>query len=430
MKLRRLSGDLKTSIDALDALTHWEENASAEIDRQVMEILQQVRRRGDNALVEYTNRFDHQSINNAAQLLVKPADCEAAFLSLKQESRDALQHAAERIELYHRQQLAESWMIEDDYGNRLGQRVTPMERVGIYVPGGKAAYPSSVLMNAIPAKVAGVAEIVMVTPTPNGEINPMVLAAAHVAQVSKVFRVGGAQAVAALCYGTDNIPKVDKIVGPGNKYVASAKRQVFGRVGLDMVAGPSEVLIVADDSANPRWIAMDLFAQAEHDEDAAALLVSDSEQLLDDVAAAMSELVATMPRAKIITTAIEQRGALIHVSSLDDAVAIVNHLAPEHLELALQNPEAVLDDIKHAGAIFVGHHSPEALGDYCAGPNHVLPTAKTARFSSPLGVYDFQKRSSIIHCSEQGAKPLANTAAVLADHEGLFAHAESARLRR
>jgi len=430
MKLRRIVGNLASTIEKLEALTHWEENASVEVDRQVMEILQQVRRRGDSALIEYTNRFDQQTITQGADLEVSAAECEAAFLSLDTGSRDALEHAAQRIETYHRQQVADSWMIQDEYGNKLGQRVTPMDRVGIYVPGGKAAYPSSVLMNAIPAKVAGVDEIIMVTPTPGGDINPMVLAAAHVAQVTKVYRVGGAQAVAALCYGTATVPKVDKIVGPGNKYVASAKRQVFGRVGLDMVAGPSEVLIVADESANPHWVAMDLFAQAEHDEDAGALLVSTSKQFLDSVAEAMVEILPTMPRADIIAKAVEQRGALIQVESLADAVAVVNHLAPEHLELALAEPEAVLDDIKHAGAIFVGHHSPEALGDYCAGPNHVLPTAKTARFSSPLGVYDFQKRSSIIHCSAQGAKPLANTAAVLADHEGLFAHAESARLRR
>ncbi len=404
------------------------ETLDPELTATVSAILSNVRDNGVTALVEYTNRFDHRSVG--------PGDLEVAETSLQQalaaippDLRQALESAAARIREYHQHQKAQSWSYRDQDGSTLGQRITPLDRVGIYVPGGKAAYPSSVLMNAIPAQVAGVGEIIMVVPAVNDEIAPVVLAAAQVAGVDKVFSIGGAQAIAALAYGAGPVPAVDKIVGPGNRYVAAAKRLVFGVVGIDMIAGPSEVVVVADESADPDWIAMDMFAQAEHDEDARAILVTTDASLPERVEVSINQQIAQMERADIIRTAIVNNGALIRAGGMEQACAIVNRLAPEHLELALQDPDRYLEGIRHAGAIFLGHFAAEALGDYCAGPSHVLPTGRTARFSSPLGVYDFQKRSSLIECSAASASELARTATVLARAEGLSAHARSAELR-
>ena len=404
------------------------ETLDPELTATVSAILSNVRDNGVTALVEYTNRFDHRSVG--------PGDLEVAETSLQQalaaiapDLRQALENAAARIREYHQHQIAQSWSYRDQDGSTLGQRITPLDRVGIYVPGGKAAYPSSVLMNAIPAQVAGVGEIIMVVPAVNDEINPVVLAAAQVAGVDKVFSIGGAQAIAALAYGAGPVPAVDKIVGPGNRYVAAAKRLVFGVVGIDMIAGPSEVVVVADESADPDWIAMDMFAQAEHDEDARAILVTTDASLPERVEVSINQQIAQMERADIIRTAIVNNGALIRAGGVEQACAIVNRLAPEHLELAVVDPDRYLEGIRHAGAIFLGHFAAEALGDYCAGPNHVLPTGRTARFSSPLGVYDFQKRSSLIECSAASASELARTATVLARAEGLSAHARSAELR-
>jgi histidinol dehydrogenase len=399
------------------------------VERATGEILQSVRLRGDAALLELTARFDGWMPRSGAELEVPIASAREALQRLGEPECDALVFAAARIRSYHERQVQESWRIRDSEGAVLGQQVTPLDRVGLYVPGGKAAYPSSVLMSAIAAKVAGVPELIMVTPTPRGEINAPVLAAAALAGVDRIFRVGGAQAIGALAFGTETVPGVDKIVGPGNAYVAAAKRRVFGRVGIDMVAGPSEVLVIADASANPDWVAMDLFSQAEHDELAQAILLSPDSALIDAVAASMRRQITGMPRRAIIEASLAARGALIEVRDLEEACLIANRIAPEHLELAVADPEKLLARIRHAGAIFLGHHASEALGDYCAGPNHVLPTSRTARFSSPLGVYDFQKRSSLIGVSPAAARRLGREAATLARAEGLEAHARSAEMR-
>ena len=404
------------------------ETLDPELSATVSAILNNVRDNGVTALVEYTNRFDHRSAG-AGDLEVAETSLQQALAAIAPDLRQALESAAARIREYHQHQIAQSWSYRDQDGSTLGQRITPLDRVGIYVPGGKAAYPSSVLMNAIPAQVAGVGEIIMVVPAVNDEINPVVLAAAQLAGVDKVFSIGGAQAIAALAYGAGPVPAVDKIVGPGNRYVAAAKRLVFGVVGIDMIAGPSEVVIVADESADPDWIAMDMFAQAEHDEDARAILVTTDASLPERVEVSINQQIAQMERADIIRTAIVNNGALIRAGGVEQACAIVNRLAPEHLELAVVDPDRYLEGIRHAGAIFLGHFAAEALGDYCAGPNHVLPTGRTARFSSPLGVYDFQKRSSLVECSAASASELARTATVLARAEGLSAHARSAELR-
>jgi histidinol dehydrogenase len=413
----------------LAALLDWEAVADPQLERTVAEILAAVRDRGDAALLEYTNRLDRRRLRQAAELEVSRTALDAALDALAAEQRDALRAAAARIEAFHRRQKQESWEYLDEYGNRLGQRVTPLARVGLYVPGGKASYPSSVLMNAIPAKVAGVGELLMAVPAPDGELHPLVLAAAALAGVDRVFTLGGAQAIAAFAFGTATVPAVDKIVGPGNAYVAAAKRQVFGRVGLDMVAGPSEVLVICDGSADPDWIAMDLFAQAEHDALAQAILLTPDAGFRARVAASIARLLPGMERREVIAAALAGRGALILVRDLDEAVALANRIAPEHLELAVADPGRLLPGVRNAGALFLGRHTPEAIGDYCAGPSHVLPTSATARFASPLGVYDFEKRTSIIGCSPAGAARLAEIAMVLARAESLTAHARSAQYR-
>jgi histidinol dehydrogenase len=407
------------------ALVDYDEAVDPQLEQTVAEILADVRTRGDAALIEYTQRFDDLACASASDLELSAARIAGAAQSLTAAQNEALEHAAQRLRRYAERQKLADWSISESNGTELGQRVSALERVGLYVPGGKAAYPSSVLMNAIPAKVAGVAELVMVVPTPHGKVNDLVLTAARIAGVDRVFTIGGAQAIAALAYGTETVPAVDKIVGPGNAFVAAAKRQVFGKVGIDMLAGPSEILIVADGSTAPDWMAMDLFSQAEHDEDAQAILLCPDGDYLNRVADSVRSLLAEMPRREIIEASLARRGALIKVADLHEAIAIVNRI----LELSVAEPRPLLDLVKHAGAIFLGAYSAEALGDYCAGPNHVLPTAGTARFSSPLGVYDFQKRSSIIACSAQGARELANTAAELARGEGLVAHARSAEFR-
>ncbi len=428
-QIRRLRTSETNFETELTTLVERHEQRDPSLMATVADILATVREQGDAALLAYTQRFDGHPAQHVRDLLVDHDRLLAALNSLDLATREALETAAERITSYHQRQVAETWDYVDPLGNRLGQRITPMARVGLYVPGGKASYPSSVLMNAIPAKVAGVPEVVMVVPAPGGELNELVLAAAALAGVDRVVTVGGAQAVAALAFGTDTLPRVDKIVGPGNRYVAEAKRQVFGTVGIDMVAGPSEILIIADGSADPRWMAMDLFSQAEHDEQAQAILISPDEAYLDAVAEAIGTLLPTMERAEIIAASLSNRGALIQVQDLAEAVALSNRLGPEHLELAAVDAEALLDVIEVAGAIFVGSLACESLGDYCAGPNHVLPTSGTARFSSPLGVYDFQKRSSVIRCSNEGAKVLGRVASVLARGESLTAHARSAEMR-
>ncbi|MDR2195561.1 MAG: histidinol dehydrogenase [Gallionellaceae bacterium] len=430
MKIKRLS-TAQTDFDAqLTTLLAFEETADEKLEATVAAILADVKKRGDAALLEYTQRFDRLNVSDAAALELPAAELRAAFENLPPAQRDALEQAAQRVTSYHEKQRMESWRYTDADGTMLGQQVTPLDRVGLYVPGGKAAYPSSVLMNALPAKVAGVGELIMVVPTPDGVKNPLVLAAAHLSGVARVFTVGGAQAVAALAYGTATIPRVDKIVGPGNAYVAAAKRRVFGVCGIDMIAGPSEILVVCDGQTDPDWIAMDLFSQAEHDELAQAILVTPDAAFADAVAASIDKQIADMPRQDIIRTALENRGALIAVADMNEACAIANRIAPEHLELSVADPQAWLPQIKHAGAIFMGRYTSESLGDYCAGPNHVLPTSGTARFSSPLGVYDFQKRSSLIQVSAQGAQTLGAIAAELAFGEGLQAHARSALYRR
>jgi histidinol dehydrogenase len=414
---------------ALENLLAWESVSDQSVLQAVTGIVTDVRQRGDAALLEYTKRFDGLDATSAAALEVAPSRLLAAYEGLPTVQREALGAAADRVRQYHQKQRQDSWQYQEADGTVLGQKVTPLDRVGIYVPGGKASYPSSVLMNAIPAKVAGVAEVIMVVPTPRGDINEMVFAAAHLACVDRVFTVGGAQAIAALAYGTATLPRVDKIVGPGNIYVATAKRMVFGQVGIDMIAGPSEILVYCDGKTDPDWIAMDLLSQAEHDEDAQSILLSEDAAFLDAVAASLEKLLPTLERVDIAGKSMGTRGALIRVKDADDALRLINRIAPEHLELSVADPEALLAEIRHAGAIFMGRHTPEALGDYCAGPNHVLPTSGTARFSSPLGVYDFQKRSSLIFCSPQGASTLAKTASTLARAESLTAHARSAEYR-
>ena len=411
---------------------HWSADADAAIESRVAEILADVQQRGDAAVLEYTQRFDGLNAKDMQALMLTQAELKAAFEGLPVAQKDALQAAAKRVRTYHEAQKkasGESWSYKDEDGTLLGQKVTPLDRVGIYVPGGKAAYPSSVLMNAIPAHVAGVEEIIMVVPTPQGVKNPLVLAAAYVAGVSRAFTIGGAQAVAALAFGTATVPKVDKITGPGNAYVASAKKRVFGTVGIDMIAGPSEILVLADGSTPPDWVAMDLFSQAEHDELAQSILLCPDAAYIDKVQAAIDQLLPTLPRAEIIAKSMNDRGALIQTRSMEEACNISNRIAPEHLEVSSRDPHAWEPLLKHAGAIFLGAFTSESLGDYCAGPNHVLPTSGTARFSSPLGVYDFQKRSSLIEVSEKGAQSLGLIAAELAYGEGLQAHARAAELR-
>lgn len=430
MKIRQLSTRDAYFHSELTKLLAFEETADEKLEATVATILSDVRKRGDQAVLEYTRKFDRLELHTAADMELAPSELCAAFEGLPVEQRDALEKAAQRVTDYHQKQVQSSWHYTDEDGTLLGQQVTPLDRVGLYVPGGKAAYPSSVLMNALPAKVAGVSELIMVVPTPDGVKNQLVLAAAYLAGVDRVFTIGGAQAVAALAYGTDSIPKVDKIVGPGNAYVAAAKRRVFGACGIDMIAGPSEILVICDGKTQPDWIAMDLFSQAEHDELAQAILLSPDQAFLDAVAQSANRLLEQMPRRDIIETALQNRGALIHVADLDEACVISNRIAPEHLEVSVEEPQALLPKLKHAGAIFMGRYTSEALGDYCAGPNHVLPTSGTARFSSPLGVYDFQKRSSLIQVSPQGAQKLGDIASILAFGEGLQAHAQSALFRK
>lgn len=429
VNVRRLDAAQSDFNEQMDALLAWEAVSDTQVQQTVTTIVADVRERGDAALIEYTNKFDRTQFTHMAELEIGQEQLQAALDGLDEVQRNALLVAAERVRSYHEKQQQDSWRYEEADGTVLGQKITPLDRVGIYVPGGKAAYPSSVLMNAMPAHVAGVKEIIMVVPTPDGEKNALVLAAAAVAGVSRVFTVGGAQAVAALAYGTETIPKVDKVVGPGNIYVASAKRIVFGQVGIDMIAGPSEILVVCDGGTNPDWIAMDLFSQAEHDEDAQAILVSTDADFIDEVQASIEKLLPTMEREEIIRTSLANRGALIYAANKEQAIAISNRIAPEHLELSVEDPESWLDGIRHAGAIFMGRYTAEALGDYCAGPNHVLPTSGTARFSSPLGVYDFQKRSSLIMFSADGASEMGKVASVLARGEHLTAHARSAEYR-
>ena len=426
LRLDAATGDFDAQ---LEALTAWDGGLDGQVADTVATIVADVRERGDAALLDYTNRFDRLAVASVAELEIPEERLAKALNTIEPAQRRALEDAAQRITAYHERQVQQSWQYHDEGGNLLGQKITPMARAGIYVPGGKASYPSSVLMNALPARVAGVPEIIMVVPAPDGELSDMVLAAARIAGVHRIFTVGGAQAVAALAYGTETIPAVDKIVGPGNIYVATAKRQLFGQVGIDMVAGPSEILIICDGSTDPDWVAMDLFAQAEHDENAQSILLCPDAGFIDSVAASIDRLLPTMERAEIIRASLLGRGALIKTRDMDQAVEISNRLAPEHLELSVEDPEAMLPAITQAGAIFMGRYTAEVLGDYCAGPNHVLPTSGTARFSSPLGVYDFQKRSSIIMCSEEGVTELGQIASVLARGEALTAHARSAELR-
>lgn len=428
-QIRRLSTEDANFAEQFRALLAYEEQRDPHVEGAVADIINAVRKRGDEALLEFTEKFDRVKAGSAGELEIGQDELKHAFDTLDSAQREALKVAAQRVRAFHERQVAESWEFTEADGTRLGQRVTPLDRAGLYVPGGKAAYPSSVLMNAVPAKVAGVKEVIMVVPTPSGVKNQMVLAAAHLAGVDRVFTIGGAQAVAALAYGTQTVPRVDKIVGPGNAYVAEAKRRVFGAVGIDMIAGPSEILVICDGSTNADWIAMDLFSQAEHDEMAQSILLSPSKEFLDQVQASIKRLMDTMPRATVIATSLKNRGALIQVRDMDEACELSNQIAPEHLELSVQDPDAWVGKLRHAGAIFMGPYSSESLGDYCAGPNHVLPTAGTARFSSPLGVYDFQKRSSIIFASREGASTLGEVAAELAYGEGLPAHARSAEYR-
>jgi histidinol dehydrogenase len=427
--ISKLSSQQPDFDEKLSALQAWESVSNNEVASTVNSIISSIRADGDKALINYSIQFDGVKATSMADLTISQNELKKAFDTLANEEKKALSTAAERVKNYHQKQTQQTWTFTEDDGTMLGQKITPIDRVGLYVPGGKAAYPSSVLMNAIPAKVAGVGELIMVVPTPGGKVNQLVLAAAHIAGVNQVFTVGGAQAIAALAYGTESVPKVDKIVGPGNIYVTTAKRAVFGQVGIDMIAGPSEILIICDGNTDPDWIAMDLFSQAEHDEDAQSILLCPSQSFIDQVEESIKRLLPTMDRQDIIRTALKDRGALIHTQDLAESVQISNTIAPEHLELSIENPESLLDGITHAGAIFMGKFTCEALGDYCAGPNHVLPTSGTARFSSPLGVYDFQKKSSLIMVSSKGANSLGKIAATLADGEGLQAHAESARYR-
>jgi histidinol dehydrogenase len=429
IRIARLStrdADFETRLAKLLA---FENTQDERIDSTVAEILQKVKAHGDEAVLEYTHKFDRVEARSLAELELKSAELERALAALPSAQRSALEQAAARIRAYHERQPLSSWQYTEADGTTLGQKVTPLDRVGVYVPGGKAAYPSTVLMNTVPAKVAGVAEIIMVVPTPRGERSDLVLAAACIAGVDRVFTIGGAQAVAALAYGTRTIPQVDKIVGPGNAYVAAAKRRVFGVVGIDMVAGPSEILVICDGKTDPDWVAMDLFSQAEHDEMAQAILLCPDRTFIDGVAASIERQMKDMPRAGVIAASLAGRGALIETRDLGEACDIANRIAPEHLELSVEEPQRWAEKIRHAGAVFMGRYASEALGDYCAGPNHVLPTARTARFSSPLGVYDFQKRTSLIQVSPEGARKLGQIAAELATGEGLPAHAKSAQYR-
>ncbi len=413
----------------LKNLLAWDNVSDDSVQSTVKQILADVRREGDQAVLEYTNKFDRMDASDMSVLSIPSERLQSALANLPDDQRHALDVSVERVTRYHEKQKMESWSYTDDDGTLLGQQVTPLDRVGLYVPGGQAAYPSSVLMNAIPAKVAGVKELIMVVPTPDGQVNELVFAAAAITGVNKVFSIGGAQAIAALAYGTESVPQVDKIVGPGNIYVATAKGMVFGTVGIDMIAGPSEILVICDGQTDPDWIAMDLFSQAEHDEDAQPILISPDAAFLDKVQASIERLLVDMEREAIIRVSLNERAALIHVNDMDEAIEVCNYIAPEHLELSIADPQAVLPKIRHAGAIFMGRYTAEALGDYCAGPNHVLPTSRTARFSSALGVYDFQKRSSLIMCSEEGASELGKIASVMARGEGLTAHARSAEYR-
>lgn len=429
LTIRQFSSSSEGFYADLEALLAWDSVSDASVQQAVADIVEQVRLKGDQAVIEYTNRFDRRTVTNSAELEISREELDLAKNRVDPELVASLEAAAKRVHQYHERQKQPSWQYQEDNGTVLGQKVTPLDRVGVYVPGGKAAYPSSVLMNVMPAKVAGVGEIIMVVPTPDGFVNDVVLAAASIAGVDRVFTIGGAQAVAALAFGTETVPKVDKIVGPGNIFVATAKKMVFGIVGIDMIAGPSEILVVCDGKTDPDWIAMDLFSQAEHDEDAQSILISPDLAFLESVKNSMERLIETQSRQAIIKASLEGRGAFIHVKDMDEAMDIANLVAAEHLELSMDEPEKWVEKIRHAGAIFMGRHTPEALGDYCAGPNHVLPTSGTARFSSPLGVYDFQKRSSLIYCSDKGASELARIASPLARAESLEAHAMSAEYR-
>ncbi|MFT6371815.1 MAG: histidinol dehydrogenase [Gammaproteobacteria bacterium] len=429
IEIKRLDSQSNNFEAQLKDLLAWESESDQAVFDTVNEIIRSIKLKGDQALFGYTEKFDGLVVKTASDLELSQDRLKKAYQGLSGTERHALDSAAERIRSYAEHQKLESWQYTEADGTVLGQQVSPLDRVGLYVPGGKATYPSSVLMNAVPAKVAGVEELIMVVPTPKGVINELVLAAAYIAGVDRVFTIGGAQAIAALAYGTETVPAVDKIVGPGNIYVATAKRLVFGTVGIDMIAGPSEILVVCDGQTDPDWIAMDLFSQAEHDEDAQAILLSPDADFLDQVQASIERQIKEMPRQDIIRASLTARGALIHVSDMDDAIKITNFIAPEHLELSVDDAPTMAKSIRHAGAIFMGRYTAEALGDYCAGPNHVLPTSRTARFSSPLGVYDFQKRSSLIGCSPKGASELGKLASVLARGEGLVAHACSAEYR-
>ncbi len=429
MNIQRLNSSDSDFWEKLKQRLDWDSSSDKAIFETVNEILEDVKNQGDQAVIDYTNKFDRMSVASMLELEIPFERLQQALNAITAEQKSALEKAAARIKSYAEHQKTDSWSYTEDDGTVLGQQVTPLDRVGLYVPGGKAAYPSSVLMNAIPAKVAGVPELIMVVPTPDGEVNELVLAAAAISGVDKVFSIGGAQAVAALAYGTDTVPQVDKIVGPGNIFVATAKRMVFGTVGIDMIAGPSEILVVCDGKTDPDWIAMDLFSQAEHDEDAQSIFVCPDESFIEEVANSIDKLIEEMPRADIIRASMEGRGAFVLAKDLDDAIEIINYIAPEHLELSVADADQVAKKVRHAGAIFMGRYTAEALGDYCAGPNHVLPTSRTARFSSPLGVYDFQKRSSLIGCSSDGASELGKVASTLAHGEGLTAHARSAEYR-
>jgi len=424
-----LSSRQKDFSTKLSTLLAWESVSDKDVVNTVEDIINEISSKGDKALIDYSIKFDGVKAKSMTDLMISQEELEKSFNDLNDKQKNAIKIAAERVKAYHLKQNQQTWSYTEEDGTMLGQKVTPLDRVGLYVPGGKATYPSSVLMNAIPAKVAGVEQLIMVVPTHNGTTNKLVLAAAHISGVDMVFTVGGAQAIAALAYGTESVPKVDKIVGPGNIYVATAKRAVFGQVGIDMIAGPSEILIICDGNTDPDWIAMDLFSQAEHDEVAQSILLCPDKAFIDEVEKSIEKLLPSMDRKDIIETALKNRGALIHTKDMDEAISISNSIAPEHLELSVENPETFLDSVKHAGAIFIGKYTCEALGDYCAGPNHVLPTSGTARFSSPLGVYDFQKKSSLIMASRESANTLGKVAATLADSEGLQAHSQSARYR-
>jgi histidinol dehydrogenase len=429
VNIKKLKSTDKNFLSELKKLLAFDSDGNEEIVKTVHDIVSLVRKDGDKALLEFTKKFDRISINSVQGLEISQNELSEALDKIPQNTRESLELAAERIHDYHLKQKSESWAYKDDQGSSYGQKISPLDRVGLYVPGGKAAYPSSVLMNAIPAKIAGVKDLIMVVPTPDNEKNDLVLAAAKIAGVDRIFAIGGAQAIAALAYGTETIPQVDKIVGPGNAYVAEAKRKVFGQVGIDMIAGPSEITIICDGKTNPDWIAMDLFSQAEHDELSQSILIATDKAFFDSVMISINKLITKMPRKSVIKTSLENRGVFIMAKDLKEAAAISDYIAPEHLELSVENPEDLLKNINHAGAIFLGRNTCEAVGDYCAGPNHVLPTSGTARFSSPLGVYDFQKRSSLISLSAETATDLGSIASVLAEGEGLFAHSASAKYR-